>query len=85
MQAKIISIGNSKGVRIPKAMLEECHIQADQEVNLSVVDDTIVISPLKKPRQGWEEAFRQSGKAEREDLWEELPPALEGDEAEWQW
>jgi antitoxin MazE len=84
MQSKIISIGNSKGVRIPKAMLEECHIQADQEVSLTVVDDSIVISPLRKPRQGWEEAFQMGGQAEREDLWEGAP-LVEGDEAEWQW
>ncbi|MEW5944312.1 MAG: AbrB/MazE/SpoVT family DNA-binding domain-containing protein [Pseudomonadota bacterium] len=61
MQAKIVSIGNSQGVRIPKSLLEESGISPNQPVTLTVVDSTIVIAPAKNPREGWAEAFAKSG------------------------
>lgn len=57
MKAQIIPIGNSKGVRIPRALLELCHMT--NAVDLNVKGRTIVIQPIKRrPRDGWEEAFR---------------------------
>lgn len=46
MKASIIKIGNSKGVRIPKALLEESKLR--DTVNLSVKDGKIIISPFPK-------------------------------------
>ncbi|MCH5434723.1 AbrB/MazE/SpoVT family DNA-binding domain-containing protein, partial [Leptospira interrogans serovar Canicola] len=34
MKASVVKIGNSKGIRIPKAVLEECHIE--EEVDLLI-------------------------------------------------
>ena len=57
MRARIVKIGNSQGVRIPKALLEESGLHG--EVEMSVRDGTLVIAPAGQPRQGWADAFRQ--------------------------
>lgn len=57
MQADIIRIGNSKGVRIPAAVLKECGIE--DSVELLVSEGQIILKPLKQPRAGWEAAFKQ--------------------------
>ena len=57
MQTPVISIGNSKGLRIPKAILIQCGIQ--DMVDLRVTDGGLMISPIKKLRAGWEEAIQR--------------------------
>lgn len=58
MKTSIVPIGNSRGIRIPKTILEQCHIEKD--VVLEVEGDNIVIKPVKKePRKNWEQAFRK--------------------------
>jgi len=84
MKTRIVKIGNSQGVRIPKLFLERSNLA--QEVELEALDNQIVIRSLKRPRQDWEEAFRAM--AERGDdslLDENLPAQTDWDEAEWQW
>ena len=55
MKMDIIQIGNSKGIRLPQAVLKQCGI--DSQVELEVKDSFIIIKPVKTPRQGWREAF----------------------------
>ncbi len=55
MQMDIIKIGNSKGIRIPLAVLKQCGI--DSKVELEVEDNCIIIKPVNTPRQGWAEAL----------------------------
>ncbi len=75
--SKLVAIGNSRGVRIPKAMIEQVGL-AD-EVELEVVDGAIVIRRKRRPREGWAEAAKLL--AERGD---ELPPEiLDMTETEW--
>jgi antitoxin MazE len=57
MKTQIVSIGNSRGILIPKLMLKQTGL-AD-EVDISVEDDALVIRHLKKPRTGWATAFRE--------------------------
>ncbi|MBI5745798.1 MAG: AbrB/MazE/SpoVT family DNA-binding domain-containing protein [Nitrospirae bacterium] len=65
MKATIVPIGNSKGIRIPKIILEQCRIE--KEVDLEVEDDNIIIKPFKKePRKDWEDNFRKM-EEEKED------------------
>jgi antitoxin MazE len=73
MEAKVVRIGNSQGVRIPKAALQQVRLAAGQSVRLEVVQDTIVISPERNVRQGWKEAFARAGAQESEDLWQGVP------------
>ena len=55
MQMDIIKIGNSKGIRLPLAVLKQCGI--DSKVELEIKDNCIIIKPVITPRQGWTEAF----------------------------
>ena len=56
MTTAIIKIGNSKGIRLAKTILEKYHIQDAVELDLAA--DHIILRPIKtKPRQGWDAAF----------------------------
>ena len=84
MRAKIIRIGNSQGIRIPKVLLEQSRLGA--EVELEVEEDRIVIRPVSRARLGWEEKFKLM--AERGDdrmIDENLAPQTEWDKDEWVW
>lgn len=56
MKAQIIKIGNSHGIRIPKAVLEETKMSGDVEIE--VTPDGILIRNIKKPRADWDAAFK---------------------------
>ncbi len=59
MQLSIVKIGNSKGVRLPKLLLEKYRLEG--KVELELQDDGILLKPISpsKPREGWEESFQQ--------------------------
>jgi antitoxin MazE len=75
MEAKIIRIGNSRGVRLPKVLLEQTGMT--DKVNLTLDGGKIVIEPAERhPRQGWAESFRNGGSPEldQEDMdWLDAP------------
>lgn len=80
MIAKIVPVGNSKGIRIPLAVLRQCEM--DEDVAIEVVNKEIVIKPLKKnPRPGWREAFNMMHKRGDDKLL--APDALDMDVWEW--
>ena len=54
---RIIPIGNSRGVRIPKPLLEQTGLRG--EVEITAEDGSLVIRPVKKPRDGWASAFQE--------------------------
>jgi len=84
IKTNIVRIGNSKGIRIPKTILEECHLSG--EVELEPRGDHLVVRSAEKARQGWSEAFQAM--AQRGD-----DALLEGDvlietsweKDEWEW
>jgi len=57
MEVPVIKIGNSKGIRLSKTLLEKYNIQDAVEVILE--KGQIVIKPLSRPRKGWEKAFKK--------------------------
>jgi len=84
VKANVIRIGNSKGVRIPKVLLEQCRLS--DAVEFDVENGHVVIRPADQARRGWDEAFRKM--AERSDdvlLDQESLPATRWDDTEWQW
>jgi antitoxin MazE len=84
MKTRIVKIGNSQGVRIPKLLLERSKLA--EEVELEAEDNRIIIRSTKQPRQDWERAF--SAMAERGDdalLDKNLLAQTQWDEDEWQW
>lgn len=60
MKVELTRIGNSRGIRIPKPLIDQCGFRDAVEVR--VISEGLVISPLRAPRQGWREAFSKSGK-----------------------
>ncbi|MGW8268139.1 MAG: AbrB/MazE/SpoVT family DNA-binding domain-containing protein [Longimicrobiales bacterium] len=82
MKTKIIRIGNSRGVRIPKPLLEQAGL-ADQVI-LRVIDDGIVIESADKPRANWAEAASLLHGRGEDGLIDE-PIDTEFDETEWVW
>jgi antitoxin MazE len=84
MKTRIIKIGNSQGIRIPKVLLEQSGL--GEEVELEVHDAQIVIRPAERPRQEWEEAFRSMAEhADDQLLDEDVTGQSRWDEDEWQW
>ena len=81
MRASLVKIGNSKGIRIPKAILEQCNIT--DEVNLEIKDNKIIIEPVNSPRKGWDEAFKEMAKNGDDKLLD--MPESSWDEEEWEW
>ena len=57
MQISVIDIGNSKGIRLTKTLLEKYEIRDKVEIILE--KGRIILKPVQKPRQRWEKAFRQ--------------------------
>ena len=56
MQVSIIDIGNSKGIRLTKNLLEKYDIK--DKVELILEKGRIILKPVSKPRQGWEKSFQ---------------------------
>jgi antitoxin MazE len=57
MEVSIIQIGNSKGIRFSKTMIEKYNLR--DKVDLILEKDQIVIKPLTSFRKGWEKAFKE--------------------------
>lgn len=57
MEVSVIQIGNSKGIRFSKTLLEKYNIK--EKVNLILEKGKIIIEPVPTPRKGWEESFKK--------------------------
>ncbi len=82
LKTHIIRIGNSRGIRIPKAMLEQ--LGGCEEVELVAEEDRLVVRPATRPRAGWDEQFRAMAERGDDQLLDESA-ATDWDEAEWEW
>ena len=84
LRTNLVKIGNSHGIRIPKAVLQQIHLV--DEVEIEVKKDCLIIKPAVGPRTGWSEAFKNS-KNETIDpeflAWERLQN--ESDDNDWTW
>ena len=84
MKAKITNIGNSRGIIIPKAIIEQCGLE--NSVDLEIENNRLIISPSKdNPRQGWETAIIAAGGNEDDELLMEDYLEHSWDEEEWTW
>jgi antitoxin MazE len=82
MKAKIVRIGNSRGVRLPKPLIEQAGL--GEEVELRVEEGAIVIQSAARPRAGWAESARRLA-AERDAGLLDEPAPTRFDRTEWQW
>ncbi len=83
MRTRLIPIGHSQGIRIPKPFLQQIGLEKD--VDLQLGDGVLIISPVHHPRNGWEEAFEaMAGEGDDSLLLPEPFLAEEWDSGEWQ-
>lgn len=83
MKADLVRIGNSRGIRIPKPIIEQCGF--GKTVELRVEKNCLIIESETSPRRGWEEAFRTAGSAAEDELLLHSLPASDFDRDEWKW
>ena len=84
IKSRIVKIGNSQGIRIPKLLLEQTSLE--DEVELVLEEDQIVVRPVQHMRQGWEEAFKAMSKQGDDELLDGKPlVSNDWDEEEWEW
>ena len=82
MIVKLISIGNSKGIRIPRSVIRQCGFE--DQVEMRVGDGVVTLAPARRLREGWESAFARMGAAGDDELM--IPDTLAGDwDQEWEW
>jgi antitoxin MazE len=82
MKTRLVRIGNSRGVRLPKAIIAQAGLT--EEVELGVRDGAVVIARTSSARSGWADAARQMRKRD-EDLLVDPPVPTFFDEKEWEW
>ena len=84
MRTRIVKIGNSQGIRIPKLLLERSNLA--EEVELEAEDNRIIISSTKQPRHDWERAFREMAERGDDSLLDgDSVAQTRWDEDEWHW
>lgn len=84
MKTRIIKIGNSQGIRIPKLLLEQSGL--GEEVELEVQANRIVITPARRPREGWDEQFKAMAERGDDQLLDgDVPSFSTWDADEWEW
>jgi antitoxin MazE len=83
MKTELVPIGNSRGIRIPKPLIEQCGF--GDTVDLRVEQNRLIVAPDHSPRQGWREAFATAGPSSDDALLLGALPPNEFDSAEWRW
>lgn len=81
MHAPVIRIGNSKGIRLPAALLKACNIS--DEVDIELNDGRLIITPVKTARQGWDAAFSEMHASEEDTPY--IDDILEDEDEDWVW
>lgn len=82
MLVSVVAIGNSRGVRIPKSILDQ--LQISDKVDLEIENQHIVLKPVKpQVRIGWDSAFKNMHSEQHDTLI--LPESDEGEPFTWEW
>ncbi len=66
MEVSVISVGNSKGIRLSKTIIEKYNIE--DKLELILEDGYFILKPKPEPRVGWEQAFQEMSKNGEDDL-----------------
>ena len=83
IKSRIIKIGNSKGVRIPKLLLEQASL--GEEVEIELQEGQIVIRSFRPTRFKWGEQFKDMAEIGEDKLLDEGLILTTWDEEEWEW
>ncbi len=79
MKTRLVRIGNSRGIRLAKPVLEQAGLE--DEVEIRVEPGAVIITAAVSPRAGWAEAAARHGPSELVDA----PSATRFDDEEWSW
>lgn len=82
MKTRIVPIGNSQGVRIPKPIISAAGLE--EEIEIQIVESGILIANVRSVRVGWEAAAKRMRDANSDRLLDP-PEASEFDQNEWSW
>ena len=82
VHTRIVKIGNSRGVRLPKLLIEQMGFGDDVEI--LVQRGQLVLRPAVHSRRGWEEQFAAMAKQGDDTLLDE-PVSTQWDRSEWKW
>lgn len=82
VKVRIVKIGNSQGIRIPKSWLDQLNF--GDEVEMVVQPDQLVIRSPHLPRQNWDQQFAAMAK-HHDDALLDTPVATRWDQEEWEW
>lgn len=83
MRAEIIKIGNSRGLRIPSAILKHCRM--NDIVSLNIEDNKLIITPYEERRVNWGKIFQKMAKNEDDQLLDMDLIDHSWDGEEWKW
>jgi antitoxin MazE len=83
MKTKLVRIGNSRGIRIPKPLIEQLGFKT--QVELLIEENQLIIRLERRLREGWGESFRLGGPPENQELLLEGIAPSRFDEEEWEW
>ncbi len=84
MKTRIVKIGNSQGIRIPKPLIAQTGL--GEEVDILVEENRLIIAPVGRPRAGWSAAFKAMARRGDDKLLDgdiHLPTVWE--ETQWKW
>ena len=83
IRTRLIKIGNSQGIRIPKVVLDQ--LQLTDTIELELQDEQLIVRSIKAPRTDWRSAFQQMAAQADDHLLDSqyLPTGWE--ESEWEW
>jgi antitoxin MazE len=83
IKTRLVKIGNSQGVRIPKLVLDQLNLSSD--IELEVQDDHLIVRPSTRPRADWREHFRQMAEHGDDQLLDSALTLTEWEASEWEW
>jgi antitoxin MazE len=82
IKTRIVRIGNSRGIRVPKILLDEA--QLPDEVELHAEPGRLIVQGARRPRAGWVKAARTMAEAHHDGLLD-APSPTRFDREEWEW
>jgi antitoxin MazE len=83
-KTRLIKIGNSQGIRIPKLLVDQVGLSG--EVEIEADEGQLIIRPARRPREGWDTWFQDMAKSGEDRLLESEPlvPTI-WESSEWHW
>jgi len=81
-KTRIVRIGNSQGIRVPRALLEQAELP--EEVELHAQRGRLIVRAARRPRAGWAEAAREMHERGHDALLDQ-PTATKFEQEEWTW